>query len=116
MTAKNPYESLKIPFLDDAVPVEAKSMWTITDSRDETITISTARLSDNMWVYGYIVNWANGRTSCQRPTAELGKFRSQREARLYAIGFMLLYLKHFTEATQSALRKAERKLLQIELF
>ena len=87
-----------------------------TEGRDETVTIFSSPLPDGYWVYGYLVHWANGRTSVRHPTAALGRFRTQREAKLYAIGFMLLYLDYFLEETRARLHKAEASLLQAELF
>lgn len=116
MNAKNPYEYLKIDCFADVEPVEAHSTWCVTESRDETVTILSSPLPDGSWVYGYLVNWANGRTSVQRPTASLGRFLTQREAKLYAIGFMLLYVDYFREETRAALRRGEASLIQAELF
>lgn len=116
MERQNQYDYLKIDCLEDVEPVEATSSWTITDSRTETITITNALLPDGFWVYGYIVYWGKGGTSAKRPTAELGKFRTQREAKLHAIGFMKLYLSYFIQDTRDALRLAETSLLQGQLF
>ncbi len=116
MNAKNRYEYLKIDCLEDVEPVEAQSTWCVTEERDETITIFSSPLPDGSWVYGYLVHWANGRTSVQKPSAALGKFKTQREAKLYAIGFMLLYLDFFREETRTDLRHCEASLLQAELF
>ena len=52
----------------------------------------------------------------RQPIAALGRFRSQREAKLYAIGFMLLYLDYFLEETRADIRNGEASLLQAELF
>ncbi|HBN63015.1 MULTISPECIES: hypothetical protein [Duncaniella] len=116
MSTKNRYEYLKIDFLEDVSPVEAQSTWRVTKARRESVTIFSSLLPDGSWVYGYAVNWANGRTSVQQPTAALGRFRSQRDAKLYAIGFMLLYLDYFIEDTRIDLRSGEASLLQAELF
>lgn len=116
MKNPNPYDYLKIDCLEDVEPVEATSSWTVTDSRAETITITSALLPDGFWVYGYIVHWGVGGVSTKGPTAELGKFRTQREAKLHAIGFMKLYLPSFIPETRDALRMAEAQLLQGQLF
>ncbi len=116
MTTKNPYEYLKIDCLEDVDPVEAQSTWCVTEGRNETVTIFSSPLPDGYWVYGYFVHWANGRTSVRQPTAALGRFLSQREAKLYAIGFMTLYMEYFLEDTQAAIRRAEASLMQAELF
>ena len=116
MVTPNKYDYLKTVCLDDVEPVEATSLWTITDSRSERITITNALLPDGAWVYGYDVYWASGHFSIKKPTAELGKFRTQREAKLHAIGFMLIYLSHFLPETQAAIHAAERRTIQADLF
>lgn len=114
--SKNPYEYLKTECLDDVTPVEAQASWSITDSREESITIHSSLLPDGRWVYGYMVYWKNGRQSMLRTSAENGLFKTQREAQLYAVGFMKLYLSYFQPETREAIIKAESRLLQAELF
>lgn len=116
MSNKNPYEYLKIDCLADVEPVDAQSTWSVTDSREEQVMITTSLLPDGSWVYGYTVYWKNGRISTCRTTAQNGKFRTQREAQLYTIGFMLMFLEYFTEDTRTALRRGENSLLQASLF
>lgn len=116
MNIKNPYEYLKIDCLEDVDTVEAQSTWIITDCDDERITIYTSVLEDGSWVYGYTVNWSRNRISTKKPTASLGRFKSQREAKLYAIGFFKLYLDYFIDDTKESLRRAEASLLQASLF
>lgn len=116
MNTKNRYEYLKLDCLEDVEPVEAQSTWCLTEGREENITIYSSPLPDGSWVYGYMVHWANGRTSVRKPTAELGLFRSQREAKLYAVGFMLIYSDYFLEQTRIDLRRSEASLMQSELF
>lgn len=116
MPQQNQYDILKHDCLEDVEPVEATASWTITKSREETITITTALLPDGAWVYGYVVYWAKGGSSIKQPAAENGKFRTQREAKLHAVGFMKMYLSYFTPDTQEALRFGETSLLQGDLF
>lgn len=116
MNNKNPYESLKLDCLENAEPVDAQSTWTLTESRDEVVTIFTSLMASGRWVFGYLVNWANGRTSVMQPSPALGLFSSQREAKLYAVGFMLIYLSFFTMETRTCLHRAEASLIQSELF
>lgn len=116
MTVKNKYDYLRIDCLEDVEPVEATSSWTLTDSRKEVITITNALLPDGAWVYGYIVYWGRGGMSSKGPTAELGKFRTQRDAKLHAVGFMSAYADYFTEETREALSNAEKSLIQTHLF
>lgn len=116
MKLQNQYDYLKIDCFEDVKPVEATSFWTVTDSRRETITITTAVLPEGLWVYGYTVCWAKGGTSAMQPTPENGKFRSQREAKLHAIGFMKIYLSYFLPETQDSILSAEKNVLQARLF
>jgi len=116
MNNRNRYENLRIDCLADVDPVAVQHSLTLTDSRDEQITINTSCLPDGLWVYGYLVYWHNGRVSTSNPSAGNGLFRSQREAQLHAVGFMQLYLRFFTEQTREALHRAENKLIQTSLF
>lgn len=116
MKTQNQYDYLKIECLEDVSPVEATASWTVTESRDETIIITSALLPDGFWVYGYVVYWGKGGSSSKGPTAELGKFRTQREAKLHAIGFMKMYLSYFIPDTRNALLSAESSLMQGHLF
>ncbi len=113
---QNQYDYLKSDCIDGVEPVEATASWTITDSRDETITITTAILPDGAWVYGYVVYWGKGGTSMKLPSAELGKFRTQRDAKLHALGFIKIYLSYFMPDTRESIRIAESSLLQGDLF
>lgn len=116
LTLKNKYEYLKTDCLDDAEPLEPSESWTVTASRSERINITLAQTSDGAWVYGYDVFWARGVFSTRSPSSELGLFFSSRHAKLHAIGFMLVYLEHFQPETQISLHKAEKALIQLQLF
>lgn len=116
MKSRNPYEYLRTDCLSDMEPVKAQSVWTLTNSRSESVSILTSVLENGAWVFGYMVNWHNGRNSSQDPDPALGKFRTQREAKLYGVGFMLGFLEYFIEDTRVALKDAEASLLQAELF
>lgn len=116
MNSRNRYGYLKSDCLSDTAPVDAQSSWSLTDTRDEQITILTSLLPDGSWVYGYNVYWKNGRVSTSPTSAHNGLFHSQREAQLYAVGFMLIYLDYFTDSTKAALHRAERTLIQSTLF
>lgn len=116
MKQQNQYDYLKIDCLEDTQPVDATASWHVTDSKQETIIITGALLPDGYWVYGYTVYWAKGGSSSTRPSAAFGKFRTLRESRLHAIGFMNIYLPYFIQDTRDALRIAETSLLQGQLF
>lgn len=116
LSLKNKYEYLKTDCLDDAEPLEPSESWTVTASRSERITITLARHSGGAWVYGYDVYRARGGVSTRKPSAEMGLFRSSRDAKLHAIGFMLVYLEYFQPETQMSIRAAEKSLIQLQLF
>lgn len=118
MKNKNPYEYLKQEFLGEVSPVEqpdAKAC-TIIGSDGESITLLTGQLRSGEYVYGYDVRWANGRRSSLPVEPHDGVFRSEREALLYIVGFMLSFAEYFNEGTRNSLRDKEKQLLQIPLF
>lgn len=112
MTQSNPYSYLKIDDDFDASPLEVQNTWVVDNSSDDIVTLFTSEASDGSWVYGYHVTWKDGRVSHKVPTAALGRFRSEREAKLYAVGFMLSFKDYFCESTVSALRRGEAELQQ----
>lgn len=116
MTLKNKYEYLATDSLGEYGPLEPEETWTAAASSTERISITLARTPGGAWVYGYIVCWARGGTSALKPGEGPGVFRTAREAKLHAVGFMLVYLEHFTEETQDALRAAEKSLVLLQLF
>lgn len=117
MKSANPYAYLKTPCLEPVELILPSSSWKVSISRDETITIFTApAVCGSWWAYGYLVQWQNGRVSAHTVSSELGLFRSEREAKLYAIGFMLIYAEYFTEENRTSLRFAENSLIQATLF
>lgn len=109
MCYKNPYESLKTPFLDDSPDYAPTSQIRISTKPAETIFIFTV-LVDGAWIYGYQVYWANAQTSLRQPSKNFGLFRSERDARLHCIGFLKAYLSHFLPETADNIRAAERRL------
>ncbi len=111
MDYNNPYESLKIPYLDDSAEYQPLSETRISASSHESIFIFTAQ-ADGYWIYGYQVYWANGQTSLRKPSKTFGLFKSERDARLHCIGFMKAYIDHFLPETAVNLRTAERQYLK----
>lgn len=115
-TPKNPYEHLRLDVLSDYEAVPAQSAYTVTKDREETVSILAAVLPDGYWCYGYTVYWRNGRCSHANPDPSLGLFATQREAQLYALGFMSLFASYFTEATNLAILQAVAEKSQASLF
>lgn len=110
----NKYKYLNRGCRFDLKPVEATASWELSQESEERVRIDTAMLPDGDWVYGYQVYWKNGQVSVSPPVAANGCFASQRDAQLYAIGYMLCFRKYFQPASDEALRRAELKLLQTE--
>lgn len=116
MKTGNRYDSLKCDILMDCAAVPATDTWTLTDNAGETVTVCCGMTSSGHYVYGYIVYWANGRTSSAQPSSDMGVFRTLRDARLHAIGFFNIYLEYFLPSTQADIKAAEATLLQSKLF
>ena len=112
----NKYDHLKIDKLVESPVFSEQFNIEVTDSRDETIQIITAPLQSGEWVYGYNVWWKNGRHSNAKPSPDTWLFRTEREARLHAIGFFLLYLPFFTQDSRQSLLRAEIIYSQGSLF
>lgn len=111
MSYTNPYEYLKIPYLDDSPEYQPSSEIRISATSHESVFIHTAQ-ADGYWIYGYQVYWANGQTSLRRPSKNFGLFKSEQDARLHCIGFMKAYLSHFLPETADNILAAERQYLK----
>lgn len=122
MDSKNKYENLKImdPPEAESLPRVVQSTMTpltVSTDKEETIVILTTRRMDYSYVAGYNVYWKRGKQSTKVPSNKDGfHFRTTREARLYAIGFLLRYLEHFTPENQEAIKRAETEISQGTLF
>lgn len=111
MSYKNPYEHLKTPCLDDTAAIFTPlHTLTVSSHPAETIMIYTSRAPGG-WVYGYAVYWDNGLTSLRHPTTSGGIFRTEQSARLYCVGFLKAYLRHFLPDTVANIRAAESRLI-----
>lgn len=105
---KNRYESLLVSCDSNAPEVQYEKDTTVSSHPAETVRIFTARV-DGVWVFGYQVHWANGQSSFRLPTKQIGMFRSEQDALLYGVGYMLSFRDYFKEDTVFNLREAERR-------
>ena len=111
-----PYEYLRHEEYPDASPATSYSTENISFERDETVSILTAEVVPGKWVGGYSVIWRNGRRSFLSPSLSNGWFSSEREAKLFYLGFMAGYLSYFTPASRRAINDAIARYSQSVLF
>ena len=111
-----PYEYLRHEEYPDAVPVNSYSTEYISADSEESISILTAEAIPGKWVGGYSVIWRNGRRSVLPPSLSNGWFSSEREAKLFYLGFMAGYLSYFTPASRHAINDAIARYSQSVLF
>ena len=112
----NQYEALKIPAAYGRHIEVEQTHLSVTSAKDESIVIYASRFDNGLWAMGYSVIWADGRTSAKTPDPIDGVFRSDRDAFLYGVGFMIQYLEYFTPKTRDSLREALGRLIQTNLF
>lgn len=111
----NPYDYLRSSYKGEANEVPDPSRLRISGEH-ETIDILSSQIEPGVFVSGFIVYWADGRISQKIPSTAYGVFPSERESRLWVIGYMLTYKQHFTDDVVSQLRQQERILAQQVLF
>ncbi len=105
---KNKYESLKQRVIDDAPDLLPGLEYPISKRPAESVSIITSSAGE-WWAFGYSVYWANGQSSYRNPSFRIGVFRSERDAILYGIGFMLAYAEYFQPDTVANINAAERR-------
>ncbi len=106
--ADNKYESLKQRVIDDAPDLLPGIEYPISKRPAESVAIIISSAGD-WWTWGYSVYWANGQSSYRNPSFRIGVFLSERDAILYAIGFMLSYAEYFLPDTLANIKAAERR-------
>lgn len=112
----NPYEYLRLKDVEYSMPdTDHEHCLIITSSKVETAVIITAPLGE-YWIGGFRFYWHHGARSYKKPDPANGIFRSEREARLYYIGYLSLFLDYYIEDTKEAIREAIHKYSQQTLF
>lgn len=102
-----------------SLPIELSQVASVLvteTSKQESIRINVSRSLSGKYYAGYIVNWANGRTSVCNERLELDYFDTEEDAILYYLGYFEMYIRYFEEETQSDLRQAINKYSQKQLF
>lgn len=112
----NPFNSLRVEDYSDADVCREFQTVCITHSRNEVINILVAEAEPGKWVHGYSVFWANGRTSTLHPSLSNGYFHSERDAKLFVLGFMSQYLPFFDPESAEAIKNNIKELSQNSLF
>ncbi len=112
--AENKYESLKLRIIDDAPELRPEHETHLSKHPAESVSIFTSSSAD-CWAWGYIVYWANGHSSHRLPSFCIGVFRTERDAILYGIGFMLSYAEYFKPETVENIKAAERRYTSTSL-
>lgn len=113
----NPYEYLKVQGITEfiASPDDEQHRLNITDNNQETAIIITQR-SGEYWCGGFQFYWHHGNTSCKRPDPSNGLFSTERDARLYYIAYLSLFMDYYIEETKSSIKDALLEYSQQTLF
>lgn len=114
----NPYEYLRLT--DIQIPVDSLQLGeerriNITENNAETAVIITASVGQ-YWCGGIQFYWHHGGVSYKKPDPANGLFRTEREARLYYIGYLSLFLDYYIDDTKEAIREAIHEYSQQTLF
>lgn len=110
----NPYDYLRSTYKGEIH--EAYVHERLRISGRETIDVLSSQIEPGVFVAGFIVYWSDDRVSQRIPSTAYGVFPSEREARLWVIGYMLSFEQHFSGDTVSQLRQQENVLAQQVLF
>jgi hypothetical protein len=112
----NPFNSLLIEQYSDADDLTTYQVNRITSDNNETIEILFDEFEQGKFAAGYRVYWANGRISYRLPNPGNGYFASERDAKLFTLGFMSCYLNWFLPETAEAIKNEIRNLSTNSLF
>lgn len=81
-----------------------------------SIAIFTAEIKPGKWAWGYNVFTKDCKNLYLNPSLEYGHCRSERDAKLYVLGFLLANGSIFTQDAREAIGSAIRNLQQLSLF
>lgn len=115
----NPFEHLKIeaPAMEivDPWPEIGQHSITITTNKEETATILTKQVGQ-FWCGGFTFYWHHNNVSYKMPDPANGIFRTEREAQLYYIAYLSLFMDYYLDDTKEAINNALNEYSQQNLF
>ncbi len=82
----------------------------------ESVEIYTAEIEPGRWAWGYNVYFSNERNAHRFPNLEYGYCRSERDAKLFILGVLLVNGRMFTQTAREAIGNAITELQQLKLF
>jgi hypothetical protein len=113
---ENQYRNLLVEDYCDAADLVDYKVSHITNDSREIIEVLYAEYEPGKYAAGYRVYWANKRISFRLPNPSNGYFRSERDAKLYILGFMMVYSAWFLPETVTDIKDNITKLSINTLF
>lgn len=110
----NPFESLRVPGIVGKVANTFNSR-TICQRGDDSIEVMEAEVAPGKWGFGYIVNF-NGSRRQLLPGEGQGWFRSDKDALLYALGYVRARSSNLPLDFKYSIDVAISKLRNVSLF
>ena len=112
----NPYEKYRVREFENWGESRNYSSHAVVDDRRERVELLIAQVTNNKFAIGYDIYFADGRRASRLPSLEYGYFVSERDAKLYFLGYIKQYSARFLPSTIEAADDLIRKITQLELF
>lgn len=112
----NPYENYRVREFENSGEIRNYSNHVVVDDRRERVELLIAQVSSDKYALGYDIYFADGRRASRLPSLEYGYFASERNAKLYFLGYIKQYSMRFLPSTIEAADELIRKIIQPPLF
>lgn len=112
----NPYENYRVREFENSGEIRNYSSHVVVDDRRERVEFLIAQVSSDKYALGYDIYFADGRRASRLPSLEYGYFTSERNAKLYFLGYIKQHSARFLPSTIEAADELIRKIIQPPLF
>lgn len=112
----NPYENYRIRVFENSGELRNYKKDVVVDNRRERVVLLIGQVAPDKFAIGYDIYFADGRRASRLPSLEYGYFASERDAKLYFLGYIKQYSMRFLPSTIEAADELIRKIIQPPLF
>ena len=115
MAIKNPFETLRIPGVRGSVATNFNVQTVLERGAQEVLQIRTARICDDAWAFGFYLK-SGDITRQMLPGEGSGWFKSEDDAKLYALGYIRYGNIYITSDMKMCIDVAISDIQNVSLF
>ncbi len=114
---KNPYEHKLVRNYCKCEPaVGQPKRIIVVDLPSESVTVLLQHFGYDLWTYGYVIHFADGREAIRSPSLEYGYCVTETDAVLHFLGLCLSFRTCFSDAAVDAIKSKALSTSQLSLW